>query len=141
MALAELPLLAGDQRVPAGRAAEVCNTVADGTGHGVGILTLFLPVILEGIAMNKTDLITHVADTAGISKDAASKTVDAVFGAITATLQGGGSITLVGFGTFSVATRAARVGRNPRTGAEIKIAASKAPTFKVGKGLKEAVNG
>ena len=91
--------------------------------------------------MNKADLVTHVADTAGITKDAASKTVDAVFGAITTTLQENGSVALIGFGSFSMTSRAARVGRNPRTGAEITIAASKAPTFKAGKGLKDAVNG
>ena len=91
--------------------------------------------------MNKTDLVTHIADTAGISKGDAGKAVDAVFDAITAALKNGEDVTLVGFGSFSVATRAARTGRNPRTGEEIKIAASKAPTFKAGKGLKEAVNG
>ena len=91
--------------------------------------------------MNKNDLVTHVADSSSISKGDAAKVVDAVFDGITAALKGGDSVTAVGFGTFSVAARAARVGRNPKTGAEIVIAASKAPTFKAGKGLKDAVNG
>ena len=69
------------------------------------------------------------------------KAVDAVFDGITASLKAGGSVAVLGFGSFSVAARAARIGRNPRTGAEIKIAASRAPTFKAGKGLKDAVSG
>ena len=91
--------------------------------------------------MNKAELIAHVADSASITKGDATKAVDAVFDGITAELKGGGSVALVGFGSFSVSARAARTGRNPRTGTEIKIAASKAPTFKAGKGLKDAVNG
>ena len=91
--------------------------------------------------MNKNDLVAHVADSASITKGDATKAVDAVFEGITAALKGGGSVALVGFGSFSVTARAERVGRNPKTGAEIKIAASKAPTFKAGKGLKDAVNG
>ncbi len=90
--------------------------------------------------MNKNDLVAHVADSADITKGDATKAVDAVFDSITAALKGGSSVALVGFGSFSVTARAARVGRNPKTGAEIKIAASKAPTFKAGKGLKDAVN-
>ncbi len=91
--------------------------------------------------MNKNDLVAHVADSASITKGDATKAVDAVFEGITAALKGGGSVALVGFGSFSVTARAERVGRNPKTGAEIKIAASKAPTFKASKGLKDAVNG
>jgi len=91
--------------------------------------------------MNKNDLVAHVADSASITKGDASKAVDAVFEGITATLKGGGSVALVGFGSFSLTARAARVGRNPKTGEEIQIAASKAPTFKAGKGLKDAVSG
>ena len=90
--------------------------------------------------MNKNDLAIHVADTADITKDAAAKAVDAVFSGITKALQNGDTVAVIGFGSFSVTTRAARTGRNPKTGAEIKIAASKAPTFKAGKGLKDAVN-
>ncbi len=91
--------------------------------------------------MNKNELIAHVADTAGITKGDSTKAVDAVFGSITKALQDGDSVGLTGFGIFAVSARAARVGRNPKSGAEIKIAASKVPTFKAGKGLKAAVNG
>ena len=91
--------------------------------------------------MNKHDLIAAVATAAGIPKTAAGTAVDATFGAITNALKSGDSIRLVGFGTFSVADRAAREGRNPRTGATVQIAASKQPRFKAGKGLKDAVNG
>ena len=91
--------------------------------------------------MNKSDLVTHVTDTAGISKGYADKVVDAVIGAITTALQNGEETSIYGFGSFSVTARPERIGRNPRTGEEIKIAASKAPTFKAGKLLKDAVNG
>ena len=89
--------------------------------------------------MNKADLINHVAETAGLSKASAGEAVEAVLGGITGTLANGDSVSLVGFGTFSVADRAARTARNPRTGAAIEVAASKAPKFKAGKGLKDAV--
>ena len=91
--------------------------------------------------MNKTDLIAAVATAADISKAAAGTAVDATFDAITNALKTGDSVRLVDFGTFSIADRAAREGRNPRNGATIQIAASKAPTFKAGKGLKDEVNG
>lgn len=91
--------------------------------------------------MNKNDLIASVADSAGLSKSDASNAVDAVLQAITEGLVGGGEIRLVGFGTFSVANRAATTGRNPRTGEAIQIPASKQPKFKAGKALKDAVNG
>ncbi len=91
--------------------------------------------------MNKNDLIASVADSAGLSKSDASNAVDAVLQAITDGLAGGGEIRLVGFGTFSVANRAATTGRNPRTGEAIQIPASKQPKFKAGKALKDAVNG
>lgn len=91
--------------------------------------------------MNKNDLIASVADSAGLSKSDASNAVDAVLQAITEGLAGGGEIRLVGFGTFSVANRAATTGRNPRTGEAIQIPASKQPKFKAGKALKDAVNG
>ena len=90
--------------------------------------------------MNKNDLVAAVADSAGLSKADSAKAVDAVFDSITATLKGGDEVRLVGFGTFSVANRAASEGRNPRTGETIKIPASKQPKFKAGKGLKDAVN-
>ncbi len=91
--------------------------------------------------MNKSDLIAAVADATGASKADAATAVDATFDAITAALKSGDSIQLVGFGSFSVADRAAREGRNPSTGATIQIAASKQPKFKAGKALKDAVNG
>lgn len=91
--------------------------------------------------MNKNDLISKVAAATGLSKADAGKAVDAVFGAITDALKKGDDVRLVGFGTFSVAKRAASTGRNPRTGQTIQIPASKQPKFKAGKQLKDAVNG
>ena len=90
--------------------------------------------------MNKNDLIQAVADEANLSKADAGRAVDAVVSAIGNALKQGGSVSLVGFGTFLVRERAARTGRNPRTGEEIKIAAAKNPVFKAGKALKDAVN-
>lgn len=90
--------------------------------------------------MNKTELVAKVAEVAELSKKDATSAVDAVFSAITETLQSGDKVQLVGFGTFEVRERAARKGRNPQTGAEIEIAASKVPAFKPGKALKDAVN-
>jgi len=91
--------------------------------------------------LNKNDLISKVADATGLSKADAGKAVDAVFATITDALKGGDDVRLVGFGTFSVTTRAATTGRNPRTGETIQIPASKQPKFKAGKQLKDAVNG
>ena len=90
--------------------------------------------------MNKTDLIDHVADSADLSKADSARAVDAVIAAITSALKKGDSVTVVGFGTFQVRARAARTGRNPKTGDAIKIEASKNPSFKAGKALKDAVN-
>ncbi|HAI94133.1 MAG TPA: DNA-binding protein HU [Xanthomonadaceae bacterium] len=90
--------------------------------------------------MNKTDLIDHVADEAEVSKAEAGRAVDAVLNAVTKALKKGDTVTLVGFGTFQVRKRAARTGRNPKTGESIKIAASQTPAFKAGKALKDAVN-
>ena len=90
--------------------------------------------------MNKGELIDAVAGAAGLSRADATKAVDGVLDAITGTLSNGGSVSLVGFGTFSVKARAARAGRNPRTGEKIHIPASKQPKFKAGKQLKDAVN-
>ncbi|MEY8878552.1 MAG: HU family DNA-binding protein [Leptothrix sp. (in: b-proteobacteria)] len=89
--------------------------------------------------MNKSELIDHIAESADISKAAAARALAAVVGGVTSTLKKGGSVSLVGFGTFAVDKRAARSGRNPRTGAPISIAASKVPTFRAGKALKESV--
>lgn len=90
--------------------------------------------------MNKNELVAAVADEAGLSKADAGSAVDAVFSAIEGALKSGDEVRVVGFGTFSVAARAASTGRNPRTGETIKIKASKQPKFKAGKGLKDAVN-
>lgn len=90
--------------------------------------------------MNKNDLIAQVASATGISKADAGKAVDSVFESITGALANGGEVRLVGFGTFSVASRAASEGRNPRTGERIRIPASRQPKFKAGKNLKAAVN-
>ena len=90
--------------------------------------------------MNKGELIDTVAGSAGLSRADATKAVDGVLSAIQSTLSGGGSVGLVGFGTFQVKARAARMGRNPRTGEAIHIKASNVPGFKAGKGLKDAVN-
>ena len=90
--------------------------------------------------MNKGELIESVAGKAGLSRADATKAVDAVLDSVTSTLRDGGGVSLVGFGTFSVKARAARMGRNPRTGEPIQIKASNVPGFKAGKALKEAVN-
>ena len=90
--------------------------------------------------MNKSDLVDAIADSAGLSKADAGRAVDSFVGTITGALQSGDAVSLVGFGTFSVRDRAARTGRNPRTGDTIQIAASKNPAFKAGKALKDAVN-
>ncbi len=90
--------------------------------------------------MNKNDLVAAVADKSGLSKADATKAVDSVFNCITDELKSGGDVRLVGFGTFNITKRAASMGRNPRTGEAIKIAASNQPKFKAGKGLKDAVN-
>jgi len=90
--------------------------------------------------MNKAELIEAVSDAADLSKSDATKAVDGVIDAITSSLKNGDQVTLVGFGTFLVRDRAARTGRNPRTGEAIEIAAAKVPGFKAGKALKDAVN-
>lgn len=90
--------------------------------------------------MNKSELVTHIATTAGLTKAQATAALHAVETGVINTLANGGEVTLVGFGTFKVTDRVARTGRNPTTGEEIQIAAKKVPTFKAGKTLKEAVN-
>ncbi|MDN3543494.1 MAG: HU family DNA-binding protein [Roseateles asaccharophilus] len=90
--------------------------------------------------MNKSELIEHIAKQADISKAAAGRALEALIGGVKTTLKKNGSVSLVGFGTFSVAKRAARSGRNPRTGDTIKIKAAKVPKFRPGKGLKDAIN-
>ena len=91
--------------------------------------------------MNKSELINAIAEQANLSKADAGRSLDALIKTIETTLRAGDSIALVGFGTFAVKERAERTGRNPQTGQEITIAAAKVPSFKPGKGLKDAVNG
>jgi DNA-binding protein HU-beta len=90
-------------------------------------------------SVNKSELIEHIAKQADISKAAATRALEAMIGGVKTTLKRGGSVSLVGFGTFTVTKRAARAGRNPRTGAAIKIKAAKVPKFRPGKGLKDAL--
>lgn len=90
--------------------------------------------------MNKSDLVNAISESVGLTKAESAKAVDAFTATVTKALAGGEQLTLVGFGAFSVRDRAARTGRNPRTGDEIQIAAVKLPAFKAGKALKEAVN-
>ncbi len=90
--------------------------------------------------MNKSELVDHVAESADISKAAATRAVESALEAITQSLRNGEPVGLVGFGTFLVRERAARAGRNPKTGEAIQIAAAKVPAFKAGKALKDALN-
>jgi len=110
---------------------------------------LYTPVAFQQISselkgrgrhVNRNELVDAVAGKADLSKTAASKAVEAVFESITGALKGGGEVRLVGFGTFSVARRAASEGRNPRTGEKIKIAASKQAKFKPGRRLRDSLN-
>jgi DNA-binding protein HU-beta len=112
--------------------------IANSKGARAGLI--FQQSICKGESMNKGELIEAVAGSAGLSRADATKAVDAVLDSITGTLSNGGSVSLVGFGTFSVKARAARAGRNPRTGETIQIPASNVPGFKAGKALKAAVN-
>jgi DNA-binding protein HU-beta len=111
-------------------------------GNVMSVSTLTAPA--AGVARSAhvipAKLVDAVAGEAGLSKTAASKAVDAVFGSITGTLRGGGEVRLAGFGTFSVTSRAASEGRNPRTGEKIKIAASKQAKFKPGRRLRDSLN-
>lgn len=90
--------------------------------------------------MNKTEMIETVSKTADISKAAAGRAVEAMITAVRGSLKKGQMVTIVGFGTFYVGKRAARSGRNPRTGVAIKIKAAKVPKFRAGKALKDALN-
>ena len=90
--------------------------------------------------MNKSELVAHIATSAGLTKAQATAALQAFETSVIDTLANGGEVTLIGFGTFKVTDRAARTGRNPKTGEEIQIVASKVPTFKAGKSFKQAVN-
>ncbi|MFZ9718696.1 MAG: HU family DNA-binding protein [Chitinophagaceae bacterium] len=94
---------------------------------------------MKFFTMNKAELVAKLADDAGISKTQANAALDSFVEAVTKTLKGGGKVTLVGFGTFSVTKRAARTGRNPQTGATIKIKAKKVAKFKAGKELSAKI--
>ena len=90
--------------------------------------------------MNKTELIEHIATQADISKASAGRALEALIGGVKSTLKKGGSVAIAGFGTFAVTKRAGRTGRNPRTGAQIKIKSAKVPKFRPGKALKDPLN-
>jgi DNA-binding protein HU-beta len=90
--------------------------------------------------MNKADLIDAISDRADITKAQAARVLDATLESVSGALAAGDTVQLVGFGSFGITERSARTGRNPQTGAPIQIAASRAPVFKAGKALKEAVN-
>jgi len=90
--------------------------------------------------VNKTELIEQIATDADLSKAAAARALDSIVESVKKTLKKGGTVSLVGFGTFSVGKRAARTGRNPRTGAPLKIKAAKVAKFRPGKALKDALN-
>mgnify|MGYP000043455325 FL=1 len=90
--------------------------------------------------MNKSELIAYIANNADMSKASAARALDATLEVVKASLQNGDTVSLVGFGSFGVTTRAARNGRNPRTGEALKIKATKVPKFSPGKALKDAVN-
>ena len=100
---------------------------------------MFYYKLFKKLTMNKAELIAKIADDAGITKTQANKTVDSFVEAVTKTLKKGDKVTLVGFGTFSVSKRAARNGRNPQTGAVIKIKAKKVAKFKAGKELSSKI--
>ena len=90
--------------------------------------------------MNKSELIEHIAKNADITKAQATRALDETMGAIKQTLRRGGAVNLLGFGSFQIGMRSARTGRNPRTGAAVKIKAKKVPRFKPSKALRDAVN-
>jgi histone family protein DNA-binding protein len=109
-------------------------------GRNQAMTPPFSSTTAKEVIMNKAELIDRIAASAEISKAAAGRALDATITTVKASLKKGGSVSLVGFGTFYVGKRAARVGRNPQTGATLKIKAAKVPKFRAGKGLKDAVN-
>lgn len=111
-------------------------------GFYKGLLKQSLDTITQrkGHLLNKQELIDSIAESADISKASAARALDGMVGSITDALKAGDSLTLVGFGTFSVRKREARAGRNPKTGEAIQIKAANVPAFKAGKALKDAVN-
>ncbi len=107
---------------------------------GICLTTVINGLYTQRFFVNKTELIEHIAKHADLSKAAAGRALEATMGAVRTTLKKGGTVSLVGFGTFAVGKRAARTGRNPRTGAAIKIKKANVPKFRPGKGLKDALN-
>ena len=103
-------------------------------------VSVFYILKLEGNFMNKSELIDSIAEKSGLNKTQAGEALNAVMESVGEALEAGDSISLVGFGTFSVKDRKARTGRNPKTGEELSIPASKVPSFKAGKNLKERLN-
>ena len=103
-------------------------------------VSVFYILKLEGNFMNKSELIDSIAEKSGLNKTQAGDALNAVMESVGEALEAGDSISLVGFGTFSVKDRKARTGRNPKTGEELSIPASKVPSFKAGKNLKERLN-
>ena len=105
------------------------------------MLTISLTILLEGVlTVNKNELISSIANETGLTKTDSAKAVDAFVASITKALKSGDEVRLVGFGTFAVTKRSATTGRNPRTGAAIKIPARKQAKFKAGKALQDSVN-
>ena len=124
----------------AGRGAEKIKTDSGSVSLYVS-QHRFSPVCnFKRFLVNKTELIEHIAKQADLSKAAAGRALEATIGAVRTTLKKGGTVSLVGFGTFAVGKRAARTGRNPRTGAAIKIKSAKGPKYRPGKALKDALN-
>ena len=117
------------------------NPVAERPAFETNLLPKNPTTYPRGMSVNKTELIDEIAKAADISKASASRALEAVIEAVTSTLKEDGTVTLAGFGTFSVSARAERIGRNPRAPhQEITIKASKVPKFKPGKALKDALN-
>ena len=126
-----------DPRAQAEQSVRTVGAASDRRGRAKQRQTFF-----EGVPqVNKTELIEHIAQQADISKAAATRALEALIGGVKSTLKKNQSVTIAGFGTFAVSKRAARTGRNPRTGAAIKIKSAKVPKFRPGKALKDALNG
>ncbi|MEZ5443614.1 MAG: HU family DNA-binding protein [Lysobacterales bacterium] len=122
-------------RLPAARATLIAKTTTNPTAHPKPSRRH-----AKGVPMKKNELVAAIAEAAELSKADAGRALDAFVDCVTNSLKAGDSVTLVGFGTFEVRARAARQGRNPRTGKTLDIKASKVPAFKAGKALKDAVN-
>lgn len=118
---------------------EFIYIIPNNLGHLPFITVIIKKLMMEEFKMTKAELIAKIAEKAGLSKADAGKALNATVESITAALKKGDKVALVGFGTFETRKRAARKGKNPQTGAEIKIPATTTPAFKAGKGLKDAV--